>query len=115
MVESVRDRADVVLLDAPPLLPVSDGIALSAYVDAFVLIRRLGTLRSFALEDLRRIVGSSSAQKAGFVVTGTKTGIQTGSRLAMPRPSDAMTLAFRVVLPRSRAADLPSVRVNRKA
>jgi Mrp family chromosome partitioning ATPase len=74
IVESLRDRADLLLIDAAPLLPVGDAIALSAYVDALILVVRLNALRSSALDDLRRILSSSPATKLGFVLTGVERG-----------------------------------------
>lgn len=74
IVESLRDRADLLLIDAAPLLPVGDAIALSAYVDALILVVRLNALRSSALDDLRRILSSSPAAKLGFVLTGVERG-----------------------------------------
>jgi polysaccharide biosynthesis transport protein len=74
IVERLRDRADVVLIDAAPLLPVGDAIALTAYVDAVILVVRLNALRSSALDDVRRILSSSPAAKLGFVVTGVARG-----------------------------------------
>ncbi|MFY9580037.1 MAG: AAA family ATPase, partial [Gaiellaceae bacterium] len=47
-------RADLVLLDAPPLLHVSDTIALSAKVDAVIVITNLGVVRRPILNELRR-------------------------------------------------------------
>jgi succinoglycan biosynthesis transport protein ExoP len=72
--ESLRDRADLLLIDAAPLLPVGDAIALSAYVDALILVVRLNALPSSALDHLRRILSSSPAAKLGFVLTGAERG-----------------------------------------
>ncbi len=38
----LRDRYDVVLLDTPPVVPVSDAIALRDLIDRYVLVFRLG-------------------------------------------------------------------------
>ncbi len=52
----LRDLYDVVLLDTPPVVPVSDTLALREVVDRFVLVYRLGftphTLFRQALEDI---------------------------------------------------------------
>jgi succinoglycan biosynthesis transport protein ExoP len=74
ILESLRDRADLLLIDAAPLLPVGDAIALSAHVDALILVVRLNALPSSALDDLRRILSSSPAAKLGFVLTGAERG-----------------------------------------
>jgi succinoglycan biosynthesis transport protein ExoP len=90
IVKGLRDRADFVLIDAAPLLPVGDAIALSQYVDALVLVIRLNTLHSSSLDDLRRILSSSPAQKLGFVLTGTERGARSyrpSHRYAAPERS----------------------------
>lgn len=40
--KEVRDRYDLILLDTPPVIPVSDTHALRDLVDGFVLVYRLG-------------------------------------------------------------------------
>jgi Mrp family chromosome partitioning ATPase len=60
---------DLVLIDAPPLLGVSDAIVLGAKVDALVIVARLRTLNLDALEDLAAVLDLASAAKLGLVVT----------------------------------------------
>jgi tyrosine-protein kinase len=60
---------DLVLIDAPPLLGVSDAIVLGAKVDALVVVARLRTLNLDALEDLAAVLDLASAAKLGLVVT----------------------------------------------
>ena len=67
---ALRDRYEVVLIDAPPLLRVGDGIALSARVDAIIVVARLNILRRPMLKELRRVLDTLPAQQLGFVVTG---------------------------------------------
>ena len=69
IIQRVRDRADIVLVDAPPLL-MGDAIALSAHVDAVVVVARLKALRMSTLQDMSRILEASPATKLGFIVTG---------------------------------------------
>jgi polysaccharide biosynthesis transport protein len=69
IIQRLRDRADIVLVDAPPLL-MGHAIALSAHVDAVVVVLRLKTLRTSALQDLSRILEASPATKLGFILTG---------------------------------------------
>jgi polysaccharide biosynthesis transport protein len=69
IIQRVRGRADVVLVDAPPLLS-SNAIALSPHVDAVVVVVRLKALRTSALQDLSWILEASPATKLGFIVTG---------------------------------------------
>jgi succinoglycan biosynthesis transport protein ExoP len=64
------NRADYVLIDAPPLLRVHDAMALSAKVDALVVVTRLNVLRRPMLSELHRILANSPVKKLGFVLTG---------------------------------------------
>lgn len=64
------ERADLVLIDAAPLLLVSDTVALSSRVDALIVVVRPATTRRPVLGELRRVLDSARAVKLGFVLTG---------------------------------------------
>ncbi len=68
IIQRVQDQADIVLVDAPPVLG-GHAIALSAHVDAVVVVARLKALRMSALEELGWMLEASPATKLGFVVT----------------------------------------------
>jgi succinoglycan biosynthesis transport protein ExoP len=70
--QTVRQWADVVLIDAAPLLPVGDSVALSAHVDALLLVARLKMLNMSAVENTRRILDASPAAKLGLILTGSE-------------------------------------------
>jgi polysaccharide biosynthesis transport protein len=70
IVREVRSRADFVLVDAAPLLRVGDAVALSAYVDALLVVVRLQSLRSATLDELERTLASTPTAKLGVIVTG---------------------------------------------
>ena len=59
------------LVDAPPLLGVGDAVALSARVDALVVVTRTGIARP-ALEELARQLRGVRPPALGFVVTDAK-------------------------------------------
>ena len=61
---------DVVLIDAPPLLDLSDAITLSARVDALVVIAKLPVAKRSTLQELRRVLEGTPTTKLGFVATG---------------------------------------------
>jgi Mrp family chromosome partitioning ATPase len=63
----------VVLLDSAPLLAVGDVMALSAKVDAIVVVTRLGIHRR-QLEELARQLRNCRAPILGFVLTGVSHG-----------------------------------------
>jgi capsular exopolysaccharide synthesis family protein len=53
LLESAPSAFDLVILDSPPVMPVSDGIALSAHSDGVILVVKVGTVPS---EVVRRAV-----------------------------------------------------------
>jgi succinoglycan biosynthesis transport protein ExoP len=72
ILDRLQDRADLVLVDAPPLLHVGDAMTLSAQVDGLIVVTRLKTIRRPMLTEIRRILASSPATMLGFVVTGAE-------------------------------------------
>ncbi len=72
VLKELGERADLVLIDAPPLLGVGDTLTLSARVDGLLLVTRLNTLRRPMLHELHRILESCPATKLGFVLAGSE-------------------------------------------
>jgi tyrosine-protein kinase len=71
MFEELRKRSDLVLIDASPILTTADAMALTAKIDAILLVNRVGTLTRSALHDLARALDRSPAPTLGLVATGT--------------------------------------------
>lgn len=71
--QHLRDRADIVLIDAPPLLAVSDSMALTSHMDALIVVSRLNVLRTHTVSELRRVLDVCPAAKLGLVITGSNT------------------------------------------
>ena len=70
LLAELSERADLLLIDTPPVLPVSDALALSPRVDAVLIVTRLGEVRRSALNELARLLDSAPIVKLGFIVTG---------------------------------------------
>ena len=70
ILEQLRSEADLVLVDAPPLLEGSDASALSTHVDAIAAIVDLGRDRRGQLAEARRRLTATSATVLGFIGTG---------------------------------------------
>jgi Mrp family chromosome partitioning ATPase len=64
----LRRRAQVVVVDAPPLLGVVDALTLSSRVDGLLLVTRLTMLRRPLLRELHRVLETVPAAKFGFVL-----------------------------------------------
>jgi succinoglycan biosynthesis transport protein ExoP len=68
----VTERSDLVLVDATPLLDLSDAMALAAGVDAVLVVSRIDNLRRSVLDEMSRVLSGVPVIKLGFVLTGTK-------------------------------------------
>jgi capsular exopolysaccharide synthesis family protein len=66
----LRQRADLVVLDAPPMLSSGDAIALGTQAEGLIVVVRRNTVRRQTLDELRRVLAVSPAAKLGVVVTG---------------------------------------------
>jgi tyrosine-protein kinase len=73
LLSSLADRADLVLVDGPPLLAAGDAASLSAHVDAIVMVARLNALRRPVLDEARRVLELSRADGLGFVATAARS------------------------------------------
>jgi polysaccharide biosynthesis transport protein len=62
-------RADLVLIDAAPLLSVGDALALSAKVDGILVVARIDRLRRPIVRELQRTLEASPAKPLGLIVT----------------------------------------------
>jgi tyrosine-protein kinase len=70
ILQALRERADVVLVDAPSVLGLGDAMTLSHAVDAVLVVTRLGALRRATLDELCRVLERCPARKLGLVLTG---------------------------------------------
>jgi capsular exopolysaccharide synthesis family protein len=79
---------DVVLVDVPPLLVVSDAVTLGARVDAVVVVIRLNVTDRDMLHQLSRALNSVPSTKLGYVLTGAEMpeGYGYGVRLTPQHP-----------------------------
>ena len=69
---TLRNHAEIVLVDAPPILATGDSIALTGKVEAILLITRLGTVTRPTLQELGRVLRRSPAPVLGLVATGAE-------------------------------------------
>jgi Mrp family chromosome partitioning ATPase len=67
----LKRRADLLILDSPPLLHIGDALALSALAEAMIVVTRLDVVRRPLLAELRRALDTTRAHKLGFVLTGS--------------------------------------------
>ena len=67
----LRERFDIVLIDAPPVLRVGDAMALSTKVDGVVVVARMKVVRRQMLTELSRQLAAMPTPVLGFVVTAS--------------------------------------------
>ena len=72
MVAEVAAQVDVVLIDSPPMLPVSDALVLSGFLDGVIVVVKSSIARRPALGELRRLLGQMDAKPLGFALTGVE-------------------------------------------
>lgn len=70
ILHELRDRADFVFVDAPPLLRVGDAMTLTSKIDGLLLVTRLSIVRRGMLDEVHRLLETVPAAKLGFVLTG---------------------------------------------
>jgi capsular exopolysaccharide synthesis family protein len=68
----LQRRAEIILIDAPPLLTVGDGLALSSQVDAIMVVTHLTRIRRPLLRELARVLDQSRARVLGFALAGAQ-------------------------------------------
>jgi len=80
-IDALRERADVILIDSPPLLQTGDALAMSSFVDALVLVAQTKRYRRRYAQELRRLLTLSPARPLGVVVIGERHELER----ALPR------------------------------
>jgi capsular exopolysaccharide synthesis family protein len=68
----LRSQYDVIFVDSPPLLVAGDALALSARVDAMLLVVDIRSVRRPVLQELRRILSVAPVPRLGVVATGAE-------------------------------------------
>jgi polysaccharide biosynthesis transport protein len=69
LLDELRGRADVVIVDTPPVLPVSDTLSLMALADGYLVVSRLDLVRRGMLHEMRRELEQAQAVGLGAIVT----------------------------------------------
>jgi capsular exopolysaccharide synthesis family protein len=72
LIQELRERADLVFIDAPPLLVSSDAITIGGMVDGIVFVTRQANLEWGALDDVTRALSMCAAPTLGWVLTGSE-------------------------------------------
>ena len=84
LIEALRVRYDVVILDTAPVMPISDTRVLSSIADAVILVGRWGRTPASVVRGAAERLRAHGAKIAGVVLEGVESGIV--SRLLYDRP-----------------------------
>jgi succinoglycan biosynthesis transport protein ExoP len=72
ILDTLKKRADIVLVDATPLLLVGDAMSLTTVVDALMVVTRINVVRRPMLKELKRVLDALPVEKLGFILTGAE-------------------------------------------
>jgi len=76
--ESWRDQFDFIILDGPPVLPVTDSVILSTMADFTLLVARYDVTEQQALErSYRTLLAQTGANQVGVVLNGIRENEKT--------------------------------------
>ena len=76
--DNVREGYDVVIIDAPPILPVTDAAVLSQYVDGVILVAGYGLTTFDAAIQAKASLQKVNARILGVVLNGVPTDKRGG-------------------------------------
>jgi tyrosine-protein kinase Etk/Wzc len=71
--DAVREQYDFILLDAPPILAVTDASLLSVFADQMLIVLEVGRVQIRAAQRMKELVTSMRIDVAGIVIND-KTG-----------------------------------------
>ena len=74
VLDILRATNDIVLVDSPPVLPVTDSLVISQVVDSVVIIVRLGQSHSRALARALELLSNVDAPVVGVVLNAVRKG-----------------------------------------
>jgi capsular exopolysaccharide synthesis family protein len=94
LIERLRDRFDMIIIDTPPLLPVTDGAVAAAWADGVVLVVREGKTTRHQVATSVRSLHAVSARLLGVVLTMATTRRGSGYE-SYERPGDRSPLRER--------------------
>ena len=72
VVSELKHTADYLLIDTPPVLPVSDAFTLAPQADAVILCARLHSSTREEMEEVRSLLTRAGVRAIGVVATGVK-------------------------------------------
>jgi succinoglycan biosynthesis transport protein ExoP len=100
LLPQLTSQADIVLIDAPPIVPVIDAQVLASYVDRLLVVIGWSFARRPTLKEMRRALVASGASPAGFVLVaraGEMTEAYSGPEPRTPFSTSTRPTTTRVI------------------
>ncbi|MBN1321653.1 MAG: AAA family ATPase [Thermoleophilia bacterium] len=72
VISELKHMADYLLIDTPPVLPVSDALTLASHADAVILTARLYSTTREEMEEVRSLLNRAGVRAIGVVAGGVK-------------------------------------------
>jgi capsular exopolysaccharide synthesis family protein len=70
LIQQLRNMADIVLIDSPPVLPVADPMVLTQWADGVLLVTRAGSTTRDQLQSARATCDRAGARILGTILNG---------------------------------------------
>jgi non-specific protein-tyrosine kinase len=77
ILHALRDVADVIIIDTPPVLAVTDAVVLAPRVDGVILVLRAGYTRREPAKQARSVLEKSKANIVGIVLNDAELNATT--------------------------------------
>ncbi len=75
LMSEMQEDYDIVLIDTPPILPVTDAVAFSSRVDGTILVYQVGRIGRNALKRAKFLLDHAKANVLGVVLTNVKSEV----------------------------------------
>ena len=73
VINELKQLCDYLLIDTPPVLPVSDALLLAPHADAVILTARLHSSTRGEMDEVRSLLDRAGVRVIGVVAGGVKT------------------------------------------
>lgn len=75
LISEMQEDYDIVLIDTPPILPVTDAVAFGSRVDGTILVYQVGRIGRNALKRAKFLLDHAQANVLGVVLTNVKSEV----------------------------------------
>jgi capsular exopolysaccharide synthesis family protein len=89
LMDLLREEYDVIIMDTPPILPVTDAVVASSLADGVILVVQAGKTRNGEVRHAQEVLEVAHANRARLRVNNYYTGTYGGPRVQPARPEEA--------------------------